>query len=310
MASVPLRGAVLMVVLLAHGALGATASAAEDPADALLRRGAELRKNDRHEEALELFRKAHAISPSGRTLAQMGLAEFSLKAYVDAEAHLVGALAEDSPWIVKNRGVLEQALADVRKRVARINISGPPATEVSVNGRPVGRLPLAEPVHVAEGTVRIEGNAPNHRTALVDIKVTGGQLVNATLELVPIPAPVPAAPAPPIVSAQPPAVGPTTERAGKWKPWVGGGLLAVSAGALATGIVWIAVDGNAACDIPASAPPGSRCLNYYDTKTLGWIAVGAGVAAGVAGGILIWTGRGADVELGIAPGSLTAIGRF
>src|SRR5688572_3024963 len=105
----------LMVVSLAlHGALG-VAIAAEDPTDALLRRGAELRKQERHEEALDLFRKAHALSPSGRTLAQMGLAEFSLKAYVDAETHLAAALNGDTPWITKNRTVLEQALTDVRK---------------------------------------------------------------------------------------------------------------------------------------------------------------------------------------------------
>jgi hypothetical protein len=302
-------GVLAMVILLAHAAVGGAALGADDPADDLLRRGTELRKNERHEEALDLFRKAHAISPSGRTLAQMGLAEFSLRAYVEAEAHLVGALADGSSWIAKNRGVLEQALADVRKHVAVVAISGPAGTEVSVSGKVVGRLPLTEPVHVAEGTVRVEGTALGHQPAILDLRLEGGREFKAALEMVAVPS-SPSPPPPTIAPISALTAIPAKEGSGQWQPWVGSGLLAVSAAALATGIVWIAVDGNPACDIPSSAPAGSRCLNYYDTKALGWIVAGAGVAAGVVGGVLIWKGRDGDLKVGVGPGSLTAIGRF
>jgi hypothetical protein len=302
-----LRGALLVTALLVQGVVAeGPARAADDPAEALLRRGAELRRADRHEEALELFQKAHAISPSGRTLGQMGLAEFSLKRYVDAEAHLVGALADQSPWVAKNRGALEQALEDVRKHVAVLTISGPAGADVTVNGKPVGRLPLVEPVHVGEGRVRIEGNLIDHQTTAVDIKAPGGQQVNTVLDLVPIAPPVAA----PGLSSPSGSGASMTEASLRWRTWAGGGLLAVSAAALATGIVWIAIDGNAACTIPPGAPAGSRCMYVYDTKTPGLITAGAGVAAGIAGGVLLWKGRAGDVQVGLAPGRLTAVGHF
>lgn len=292
------------------GASGASAAPAEDPTDALLRRGADLRKQDRHEEALELFRKAHALSPSGRTLAQMGLAEFSLKSYVDAETHLSAALASDSPWIAKNRPVLEQAIAGVRTHIAIVTVVGPPGAEVAVNGRAVGRLPLSEPLHIAEGRAQIEGTAPDHQPATLDVTLEGGKEFKATLDLAPAaPPPQPALTAP-ALSAPPLSGGPPADTGRRWRPWVGSGLLAVSAAALATGIVWVSIDGNPTCDIPSSAPAGSRCARVYDTKTPGWIAIGAGAAAGIAGGILLWKGRAGDVQLGMGPGTLQAFGRF
>jgi hypothetical protein len=72
----------------------------------------------------------------------------------------------------------------------------------------------------------------------------------------------------------------------------------------------VAVDGNPSCDIPSTAPAGSRCGRVYDTKTLGWIAVGVGAAAGIAGGVLLWKGRDREVQVGMGPGMLTAFGRF
>jgi len=304
------QGAMLVALLLVQAvAVEHPAIAADDPAEALLRRGAELRSNDRHEEALDLFQRAHALSPSGRTLAQMGLAEFSLKRYLDAETHLAGALASESPWVAKNRGVLEQALADVRKHVAMVAIAGPAGTDVTVDGKPLGQLPLREPVHVAEGRVRVEGTLLAHRSSAVYVKAAGGQQVAVALDLTPVAAVPTPAPAP-IGSRQSGVNAPALDNSGRWRTWVGGGLLAVSAAALATGVVWIAIDGNPACSIPAGSPPGSRCQHVYDTKTLGLIAAGAGVAAGVAGGILIWKDHGSEVQVGLAPGRFTAIGRF
>lgn len=302
---------IVVVSLAIQGVLCAAVRAAEDPTDVLLRQGAELRKQERHEEALELFRKAHALSPSGRTLAQMGLAEFSLKSYVDAETHLAAALASDSPWIAKNKAVLEQALADVRKHVAIVNVVGAAGTDVAVNGKPVGRLPLAEPLHVAEGALRIEGTAPERQPATLDVTVAGGKDFKVTLELPALPPAVPQLPSGAATATATPALGPgPADTSRRWAPWVGGGLLAVSAAALTTGIVWMTVDGNAACDLPADAPAGSRCLRVYDTKTRGWIAIGAGAAAGIAGGIVLWKGRGSDVQVGMGPGTLNAFGRF
>jgi hypothetical protein len=88
--------------------------------------------------------------------------------------------------------------------------------------------------------------------------------------------------------------------------WTGASLLVVSAAALATGIVWVAVDGNPTC----SAPSGTVCQYIYDTKTQGWLAIVSGAAAGAAGAGLIWYGRPGKARVALGPASLKLAAEF
>jgi hypothetical protein len=295
--------ALLLALLFAPPSPASSARTDELAAESLIVRGVELRKAGRHEEALELFVKAHGLAPSGRSWAQMGLAEFSLKRYVDAETHLSAALAASSPWVdaPMHRSALEQALAGVRTHIAVINVAGPAGAEVTMNGKPVGRLPLPEPIHVAEGPLRVEATALGHQPWTLDVTVAGGRDFNVTVSLVPIsPPPLPVVTPPPVPEPPPE---PSTSN---WKRWTGVGLLALSAGVLTTGIVWLVVADSGTCDPPA----GARCLNVYDTRAQGFIALGVGIASAAAGGLLVWQSRQADLRVGLAPGALTASGRF
>jgi hypothetical protein len=267
-------------------------------ADALIEEGVSLRVKGKNQEALELFRKAHALAPTARTLAQVGLAEGALQQWIDAEDHLSAALAaHDTPWIEnqRNREALERALTSIRGHVGRVAVLGPAGADISVNGRPAGRLPLSEPLRVAEGAVQIEAKAPGRRSASSRIDATGGSTVTVNVEL-PVLSPPPA-PAP--VSMPSPLV--RVETSGpRWKSWTGVSLLGVSAAALATGIVWLAIDGNMTC----SAPSGTVCQHLYDTKTQGWLAIAAGAAAGVGGGLLLWQGHDRRATVGLGPAAL------
>jgi hypothetical protein len=140
--------------------------AAIEQAEALIREGVALRVEGQEAEALERFRKAHAMHPSARALGQMGLASKSLRLYVEAEQCLKGALAEESdPWVVQNRDALEQARDIVAKQLAslavRSNVKG---AEVWVNGARVATLPRSEPIRLPAGTARIELRATGYRT--------------------------------------------------------------------------------------------------------------------------------------------------
>jgi hypothetical protein len=258
----------------------------------------------KNSDALDLFRKAHALAPSGRTLAQVGLAEGALKQWIEAEDHLVAALAaHDTPWIEnpRNREALDHALTAIRGHIGRVAVLGPAGAEVSVNGRPVGRLPLSEPLRVAEGAAQIEARAPDRRPASSRIDAAGGATVTVTLELPvlsPPPAPAPVLMPSPLVRAE--TSGP------RWKSWTGVSLLGVSAAALATGIVWLAIDGNPTC----SAPSGTVCQHLYDTKTQGWLAIAAGAAAGVGGGLLLWQGHERRATVGLGPGAFSLAAAF
>ena len=216
--------------------------------------------------------------------------------------HLASALAaHDSPWIEnrRNREALEQALAAIRGLIGTVIVVGPAGAVVSVDGTVVGRLPLAAPVRVPEGSVRVRGTALGHKPAEVDAAVAGGAETTVTLDLgVPIPPPFPAAP---IIDDEPPPASPA-----RWKAWTGGSLLVASAAALIAGGVGLGIDNNGTC----SAPAGARCEHLYDTKAQGWIALGVGVAAGVGGGVLLWQGTRSETRLSLSPGLLQLAGRF
>ena len=82
------------------------------------------------------------------------LVEKALGRWAEADRHLTDALkGGQDPWIHKNLTVLEKTLAEVKRQVARIEITGEPVgADVLVNGRPVGKVPLPHPVRVNAGS--------------------------------------------------------------------------------------------------------------------------------------------------------------
>ena len=275
-----------------------------DPVDDLIEQGVKLRAERKPAEALILFKQAHAISPSARTLAQIGLAEGALHRWLEADANVNAALElHDTPWIQnrRNREALEQALASIRHHIGSITIAGPKGVAVSVNGQAPGVLPLDHPVRLPEGHVRIEGTAAGYVSGAADLELAGGDQVNVLLDMPPVPPPTTA---PALVRA---VSAPTTgEEGSRWKTWAGVSVGAASLGALGVGITWLVIDGDPACGPPA----GAACHRVYDTKTLGWFAVGAAVAGGAAGTYLILAGRRSHAAVGVGLGSLELAGQF
>ena len=176
----------LLICSVVAGVAGPAAAASGDEAEALIRKGVEQRRRGNHIEALELFERASAITPSARALAQRGLAESSLRRWVEAERHLGEALdRHDSPWIEarENRSVLEQVLANVRTHVGGVRLQGTEGAEVKVNDQSVGHLPVSKAVRVPEGTARITAVAPGRKAVEREIAVRGGDEVVVRLDL-------------------------------------------------------------------------------------------------------------------------------
>lgn len=145
------------------------------------------------EAALGEFRQANELCPSGRALAQMGLAEQALGQWLPAEEHLQQALDKAEPWIRQRRAVLQRALRAVRQHVGQLEvvIGQPIAEEVTllVNGENVGTLPLAAPVHLVAGTVTITVTALRHKPVVREAVIAAGELARETVELVRLPPP-------------------------------------------------------------------------------------------------------------------------
>lgn len=162
----------------------ANAAPANEP-ERLIQRGLDLRRKGQDFEAVELFQKAYDLAPTPRSCAQLGLAEQATARWAEAEEHLDKALAAvNHAWIRKNRVVLESSLATVRARVGQIDLRGePPGSELLVNGRPRGRLPLAAPVRVSEGQVELELRNPGYTSMTRTLNLAGGQILHLYMGL-------------------------------------------------------------------------------------------------------------------------------
>ena len=290
----------LLVAVLVVNVVGASARAAEpETADQLVAKGVELRKKGDHAGALREFQTAHAKDPSGRTLAQMGIAEATLQRWVDAENHLSQALESSIPWIEKNRATLEQTLQTVRTHTAEISIYGTTGATVTVDDKVVGRIPLPTIPRVNEGDVTVRVESPGHKPFVQTLPAKGGSrlIVTATLE--------PLAPDPPTLAPLVPLVTSTAAQADTsagsrpWRRWTGIGLLTAGVVAATWGIVWIAVDGNGSW---------GNSERVWDTRTPGWFMLGGAVAASIGGGYLLYSSRHGEVQVAASPAGL--MGRF
>ena len=295
-----------IAIFLVTAICSSVRAAEPESADQLIARGVELRKKGDHAGALREFQAAHEKDPSGRTLAQMGIAEATLQRWVDAENHLSQALESTIPWIEKNRATLEQTLQTVRTHTAEISIYGTTGAVVTVGDKIVGRIPLPSTPLVNEGTVTIRVESPGHIPFVQTLPAKGGTqlVVTATLEPLPPeppPIPAPAVPAPvvPLVSAPSPAGNNALPATPPWRWWTGVGLVTVGVAALTWGIVWIALDGDV-----SSANPG----RVLDTRTPGWFILGGGVAASLGGGYLLYSSRHGEVQIAASPAGL--VGHF
>jgi len=179
-----MRWLTMLLFLGVASSVGGPVAIAQD-ADALIRQGVQLRTDGRDEEALEHFRRAHALTPTPRSLAQIGFAEQALGEWVAAMTHLTEAAEADDPWIARNRAALDQALEVIRQRVGRLEVrGGVPGALVFVDGVEMGRLPQPHPVFVAAGTVELRVEAEGYAPVSRSIEVTAGSLARETVRLV------------------------------------------------------------------------------------------------------------------------------
>jgi hypothetical protein len=180
-------GFVLVAAVLSAGLGLSRAHGAEsdDDAEKLIRRGVQLRKAHDDESAARAFQKAYDQVHSPRSAGQLGLAEQALGRWEDAERHVSEALhATDDAWVSKNQATLAGALGIIQEHLGRIEVTGDPeGAEVSVNGRPAGKLPLADAVPVSAGEVDVDLRAPGYTPAQRTLTIVAGQYQRLVMHL-------------------------------------------------------------------------------------------------------------------------------
>ncbi len=160
----PVPGVVACLVLVMMPVVSQGLARADDQVEELVRRGIELRRTHADQAALEVFRSAYQISPSPRLQAQIGLAEQALGQWIDAERDLTEALqAARDPWVSRNNRSLRASVIALEKHLGSLEVLGSPAGAlVRVDGREVGKLPLAIAVRVTAGEIVVSVSAPGY----------------------------------------------------------------------------------------------------------------------------------------------------
>ncbi len=276
-------------------------------AEASLRRAVERCRHGEFESARGLFEEAFQHDPSGHTLGEMGLCAQREGRWVEAEGWLSDAIGSDDPWTRRRRGALEDALAEVRRHLGRVQVTGGPAgAEVRVGERRVGTLPMESSARVNAGLVEVMVRAEGHLPWRQMVEIVPGMTWERRVTLDPLH--TPDAPAPREVARC--AAGMELRRglcyprvaadgAGPRRPWrvagfVGLGVTAVGA-SLAAALGLSANSAEAAyrdrCGAEGVAP---ACLDdWIDTQAsldtraglvnTFWVFAGVGAVLGITG---------------------------
>jgi len=179
----------------------------EARAAALVDEGMALQAGGNAQGALDKYNAAHAIFPTPRGTAQKGLAEEMLGDYGSAEPHIKEALkARKDPWIKENKKKLNASLRHMKKDAVTFEVIGDPVgTEVFINDRSVGTLPLT-PLRIGSGHIvvraMLQGYTPYEEE--IDVLPRAKRQMQISLSESPKPPPVVALPPPEPVAALPP----------------------------------------------------------------------------------------------------------
>ena len=289
-----IRGAAFLIVFSLALGQGLAWADRDDP-DSLISQGLKAMRKGDYQAALDAFRGAHQARPTTRSHAEIGLAEQALHRWLDAEADLAGAMAEEEDaWLKEHRSLLDKALADVRSHLGMLTVeSGPHGAEVRVNGEPRGVLPLPNPLSVLPGAVQVEITAPGRRPWHSEAQVKLGETTSLAPIFEPLDPPLVmpvAAVARPASNERPPrqTAEPTALKVIGW--------LALAAGSAAAG---------GGAFLLATSPAGSsRRLAGIECLALGSaVALGGGVIAVVTA----WRGTVSGQE---ATAAISFAGRF
>ncbi len=282
--SIQTRVLVVLVVALAFAAgtspvfAQADAEAAKAAARAKLLKGSRFLDAGSYARALKEFDEAYRIFPSPKIFFNIGLANTRLERYPEALRAFDHFLAEATEVTPETVAQAKAQVELVRPKVAVIDVAcAQEGVEIVVDERPVGRVPLGEPLYLAPGQHRLAArfaagaapflktfdaaggtreriDVPVEKPAVATSATSKAPAVVAAPAVAPSPLPVPPvaassgpAPPPPSVGSEPQGVlvdrpssaASSDERPLYRRPWV----WAVAAGVLvsAGATLWLTV---------------------------------------------------------------------
>ncbi len=293
-------------------ALPTVAWAQGEDAEALIRRGVELRRSGQDEQALASFEAALRAQDSPRARAQIGFAQQALGRWVAAERSLLEASnAREDVWIRRHRTQIQASLQEIGRHLGSLAItSNAPRAEVVVDGFVLGTLPMSAPLRLPVGpatlTVRADDFVPMSRTVTIEAGVTSRESFELAADGLPLPDRVVH---PPVrVDAMPMAPPPPRSNHLRTAAWVTGGVGVATAvaGAIMLGVYNdTATQWNDFSCVRNGGTRGDNCRPLLDAALLQQgVLVGLFVTAGVlavSSAVLFGTSRTPSARIAQLP---------
>lgn len=263
---------------------GAMDAASGEQAEVLFQKGKELFSSGRTQQAYDALTKAWSLRKSHDIAANLGTVELELRMVRDAAEHLAYAIrvfptTGSKAQLTHVKDLFNEARNQVGALSIRVNVD---AAEVFVDGKSVGRAPLAEQVYVGPGARTVEARMVGYASAKQSIQVARGATAQLSMALTPS------------ELAQPTSVRPSTAVLAAGGSLAGLGVLlgavftvvsnnkASDAAATRAGLV--RVGGVGACGTASSA---GTCADLHgllqDRANFGDAAIWSFVAAGASG---------------------------
>lgn len=183
-----LRGALLVAALLLAARPIVAGEATKSQAHEHFERAVELVDEGSLAQAAKEFERAYELSPHYRVLWNLGQVYAALDRPVEALDVLERYQREAGEGIeADRRAKLDQALAELRGRVGEVAVTVTPAgAGVTIDGRPVGKAPLDEPVRLAPGKHEVSVRLAGHEQAKATVTVAGGGQATVKIALQPV----------------------------------------------------------------------------------------------------------------------------
>lgn len=182
---------------------GPMGTEASQKADEFFRQGKALYKSGKLKEAHDAYRSAWELKRSYDIASNLGNTEIQLGLKRDAAEHYAFCIRNfpssgGKTQLDHAKERFDQARNDVGALLLKVSADG---AELFVDGKSVGRSPLAEEVFVEPGERTIEARLAGHEPAKLIVKAATGSTQTLTLTLVASTLPVPVASAVPLASA-------------------------------------------------------------------------------------------------------------
>jgi hypothetical protein len=222
---------------LAAPAASAPASSADVSVGAAqwMREGVELFARGQWEASRQAFLRAWELKQHHAVAANLAEVEIKLELWRDAAEHLRYALRHQPAARTDDRRVAETQLEECRRHLAAVAVrANREQATIRVDGKPVGHLPLSEPLWLEPGRHTLSVELAGHGPEEAELDLVAGQKTSVELELRPLAPPAPSLSPDMTPTPAPVRLRDATSPARTWV-LIGGGVLTLAAVGMGVG---------------------------------------------------------------------------